>query len=120
MFTVDDLKPDNMFTIEDLEPGMLVKLANGSYGVITPVGRGLAIIGKREDGRMSIFTLNIRFSHDFCGSYSVVEVYDLAYTNETDFFLPGSRKCLWRYEKERTIEEIEKELGYPVKIVKEH
>lgn len=109
-----------MFKVEDLKPGMLVKLLNGSYGVITPVGRGLAIIGKRENGMMSIFTSNIRFSSDSCGSYSIIEVYDLAYTNETDFFLPGSRKCLWRYEKEMTIEEIEKELGYPVKIVKEH
>ena len=111
-----------MFKVEDLKPGMLVKLSSCRYGVITPVGRGLAIIGKREDGRMSIFTSNIRFYPDFCcSSYSVIEVYDLAYTNETDFFLPGSRKCLWRYnEKEMTIEEIEKALGYPVKIVKEH
>ena len=124
MFTVDDLKPDNMFTIEDLKPGMLVKLLDGRYGVVTPVASGLAIIGKREDGRMAIFTSNIRFYPAFyvCSNYSVVEVYDLAHTNEADFFLPGSRKRLWKYAevKEMTVEEIEKELGYSVKIVKEH
>ena len=111
-----------MFTVEDLKPGMLVKLLDGMYGVVIPVDSGLAIIGKREDGRMSIFTSHIKLYPNkfYFESYSVVEVYDLAYTNETDFFLPGSRKCLWRYEKEMTIEEIEKELGYPVKIVKEH
>ena len=113
-----------MFTVEDLKPGMLVKLLNGRYGVVIPIGSGLAIIGKRETyERMSIFTSNINFypAFTFCSSYSVVEVYDLAITNEADFFMPGSRKCLWRYnEKEMTISEIEKELGYPVKIVKEH
>lgn len=113
-----------MFTVDDLKPGMLVNLLNGSYGVVIPVARGLAIIGKRGDGRMSIFTSNIRFypGFYFCDGYSVVEVYDLAYTNAADFFMPGSRACLWKYaeEKEMTIKEIEKELGYPVKIVKEH
>lgn len=112
-----------MFTVEDLKPGMLVKLLDGRYGVIIPVHAGLAIIGRNtRESKMSIFTSNIRFYPDsfYCDSFSVVEVYDVACTNETDFFLPGSRECLWKYAKEMTIEEIEKELGYSVKIVKEH
>lgn len=72
---------------------------------------------------MSILTSNIRFySGIYSDNYDIVEVYDLSYNNRTDFFLPYNRKCLWKYDsqKEMTIKEIEKELGYPVKIVKEN
>lgn len=113
-----------MFNVEDLKPGMLVRLGNGRCGVIIPINRGLAIIGRQED-KLSIYTDDIRLCPD-CGrynlSYSIIEVYDLAYSNSTDFLDIGSRKCLWKYEdtKEMTIEEIEKALGYSIKIVKNH
>lgn len=112
-----------MFTVEDLKPGMLVKLVDDRYGVIIPVDTGLGIIG-RSGEKMSILTSNITFYPDvyFYKAYSVIAVYDLAYNNKTDFFLPGNRTCLWKYDstKEMTIAEIEKELGYSIKIVKEH
>ena len=115
-----------MFTVKDLKAGMLVKLVNGKYGVLIPISSGLAIIGKVDD-RLSIYTdaINLYPSARYSGNYSVIEVYDLAYSNDGDFFLPGTRKCLWKYNdtndtKEMTIEEIEKSLGYSIKIVKEH
>lgn len=112
-----------MFTIKDLKPGMLVKLVNGKYGVLIPISNGLAIIG-RVDDRLSIYTetINLYPSTRYSGNYSVIEVYDLAYCNSDDFFLPGTRKCLWKYNdtKEMTIEEIEKALGYSIKIVKKN
>lgn len=112
-----------MFTVKDLTPGMLVKLAGGDYGICIPLSKGLGIIGI-SDERMSILTSHIKFFPEYytCSLYSVVEVYDVACNNAVDFFLPGDRKCLWKYDnrKEMTIEEIEKELGHPIKIVKEH
>ena len=115
-----------MFTVKDLKPSMLVKLVNGKYGVIIPISIGLAIIG-RVDDRLSIYTedINLYPSASYSGNYYVIAVYDLAYSNSDDFFLPGTRKCLWKYSdtsdtKEMTIEEIEKSLGYSIKIVKNH
>lgn len=112
-----------MFTVKDLKPGMLVKLVNGKYGVLIPISSGLAIIG-RVDDRLSIYTeaINLYPSARYSGNYSVIEVYDLAYSNSGDFFLPGTRECLWKYNgtKEMTIEEIEKALGYSIKLVKKH
>ena len=113
-----------MFTVNDLKPGMLVKIADGRYGVCIPIKTGLAIIGKSiyRGSEMCILTSNIRFySSIYDTGYDIVEVYDVASSNRTDFFLPDSRKCLWRWcEKEMTIEEIEKELGYHIKLVKNH
>lgn len=114
-----------MFTVNELKPGMLVKLADGRYGLCIPINTGLSIIGESlYGGETSILTAKLRFRSDIYSNseYDIVEVYDLACSNRTDFFLPSDRKCLWKYgcTKEMTIEEIEKELGYTVKIVKEH
>ena len=48
-------------------------------------------------------------------------MYDLAPGNRYEFFSPGNRKLLWKYEEsgvvEITIEEIEERLGYKIKII---
>lgn len=52
----------------------------------------------------------------------VMEVYDLARSNRWAYQLSTeNRKCLWKRDevKELTVAEIEKLLGYPIKIVKE-
>ena len=115
-----------MFTVEDLKPGMLVQLLNGKYGILVPAhinGELCVIVRDSITGRLGIGTSNLRFypEEGFINGYSIIKVYDLSYNNRYDFMEPGNRELLWDgSKKEMTIEEIEKELGYPVKIVKEH
>ena len=112
-----------MFNVSDLKPGMLVKLVNGKYGVIIPISSGLAIIGRYDD-EMSILTSDIRVYSNLRNNtdYCVIEVYDVAYSNSADFFMPGTRKCLWKYNdiKEMTMEEIEKSTWLWYKNCKKH
>ena len=115
-----------MFTGEDLKPGMLVQLLNGKYGILVPAhinGELCVIVRDSITGRLGIGTSNLRFypEEGLINDYSIIKVYDLSYNNRYDFMEPGNRELLWDgSKKEMTIEEIEKELGYPVKIVKEH
>lgn len=115
-----------MFKVEDLKAGMLVQLLSGEYGILVPAhinGELCVMIRNRITGRLGIGTSDLRFypKDGLINSYSIIKVYDLAYNNRYDFMKPGNRELLWDgSKKEMTIEEIEKELGYPVKIVKEH
>ena len=113
-----------MFKVEDLKPGMLVKLVNGDYGLLVPAYRNnLCVLTRAVTGRMNISTFDLRFYPNvgLVGGYSIIAVYDLAPHNQFDIMVPGARKLLWEgHKKEMTIEEIEKALGYGVKIVKEH
>lgn len=115
-----------MFKVEDLKPGMLVQLVSGKYGIIVPAhinGDLCVIVRDSITGVLGIGTSNLRFypEEGMIKGYSIIKVYDLAYNNKHDFMEPGNRELLWDgSKKEMTIEEIEKELGYSVKIVKEH
>lgn len=115
-----------MFTVKDLKPGMLVQLLSGEYGILVPAHSNgeLCVIARSPiTGSLGIDTSDLRFYPEggLINSYSIIKVYDLAYNNKYDFMEPGNRELLWDgYRKEMTIEEIEKELGYSVKIVKEH
>lgn len=114
-----------MFKVEDLKPGMLVQLLDGRYGILVPahIDGGLCVITRDSLNRLTIDTSNLRFypEEGIIVSFSIIKVYGLAPNNKFDFMEPGDRKLLWDgYKKEMTIEEIEKELGYSVKIVKEH
>lgn len=112
-----------MFTVEDLKPGMLVQLLNGKYGILVPAlinGELCVIVRDSSTGSLSIGTSDLRFYPEerFINDYSIIKVYDLSYDNKHDFMEPGNRKLLWDgYKKEMTLEEIEKELGYRIKIV---
>lgn len=115
-----------MFKVEDLKPGMLVQLLSGEYGILVPAhinGELCVILRDSNTGRLGIGTSDLRFfpEEGLINSYSIIRVYDLSYNNKHDFMEPGNRELLYDCsKKEMTIEEIEKELGYPVKIVKEH
>lgn len=115
-----------MFTVKDLKPGMLVQLLDGKYGILVPahINGGLcAIVRHLDTGRLEIGTSSLRFYPEkgLVPHFSIIKVYDLAPHNKFDFMEPGDRELLWDgSKKEMTIEEIEKELGYSVKIVKEH
>ena len=114
-----------MFKVEDLKAGMLVRLFNGNYGILIPVYNGkLGVITRNyTTGKLNIGTSDLRFypKTGLVVDYSIIKVYGLASNNRFDLMEPGDRELLWDgSKKEMTIEEIEKELGYSVKIVKEH
>ena len=115
-----------MFKVKDLKAGMLVQLLSGEYGILVPAhinGELCVIIRDRITGRLGIGTSDLRFypEEGLIPRFSIIRVYDLAPHNKFNFMEPGVRELLWEgSKKEMTIEEIEKELGYPVKIVKEH
>lgn len=112
-----------MFTIEDLKPGMLVAMKDKGYGILLPVKNGELGICVKTGTSLSIATTWLRFYPEpgLVEGYSIIKVWDLAKTGQFNLLSPGDRKLLCDCsKKEMTIEEIEKELGYPVKIVKEH
>lgn len=115
-----------MFTVEDLKAGMLVKLYSGKYGIILPAhnnGELCIIVQDCNTGRLGIGTATLRFypKVGVLKDYSIIRVYDLAPDNRYDFMKPGARKLLWDSSiREMTLEEVENELGYSIKIVEEH
>lgn len=112
-----------MFTVEDLKPGMLVEMKGGGYGILLPFVDGTLSICNIIDGCLGIDTTLIRFYPDpgLIDSFSIIKVWDLPKNENSNLLSPEGRKLLYDYSvKEMTIEEIEKELGYPVKIVKKH
>lgn len=111
------------FTNEDFRSGMFVVLKNGQSGVIIPCFRPCSksnvqlsvISGDGAGARLCEPRL-----YDGFDSYGVVEVYDLNSGNSESLFCNKQRELLWKYKGpavEMTITEIEKELGYKVKIV---
>lgn len=112
-----------MFTVEDLKPGMLVEMKGKGYGILLPFKGDKLGICMRTGTSLSIATTRLRFYPEpgLIEGYSIIRVWDLAEDGKFNLLSPGDRKLLWDgSKKEMTIEEIEKELGYPVKIVKEH
>lgn len=104
----------------DLKVGYVVKFRNNEIGIIMQTNQGSIIIQKDETYNKFNF-----FSEDLTninGDYDIMEVY--GFTNKYYTALRISkedRKLLWKRKdkKEMTISEIEKELGYPIKVVKE-
>lgn len=112
-----------MFTVEDLKPGMLVEMKGKGYGILLPFKDDKLGICMRTGISLSIATTRLRFYPEpgLIESYSIIRVWDLAKDGKFNLLSPGDRELLWDgSKKEMTIEEIEKELGYSVKIVKEH
>lgn len=112
-----------MFTVEDLKPGMLVEMKGGEYGILLPFVDGTLSICNIKDGCLQMATNIIRFYPDpgLIDSFSIIKVWDLAKNKNSNLLSPEGRKLLYNYSvKEMTIEEIEKSLGYSIKIVKNH
>ena len=114
--------------IKDLKPGMYVELKNGLSGVLIPWKGNLSVVGydrNTENKMLAILTVNLRFyngkiesTHD---NYSIIAVYNDHFMNHGVVFSTAGRKLLWKYEneKEMTVSEIEKILGFKIKIVGE-
>ena len=110
------------FTKDDLKAGMFVELKNGYKGVLIPCYKqhnldSTPLFVVYHNDRLCDAELYSNIFDD----WGIIRVYDLSRANGGDFFSNEYRNLLWEYEervKEMTVAEIEKELGYKVKIVK--
>lgn len=113
------IKPKN-FTKSDLKDGMVVEYRNGKREVV---------IGSRTmdtSGFISLSDVNddlIETANNW-PRYDIMKVYEVSNKNGlcklTDIFKPEHLTLIWEREseyKEMTVAEIEKKLGYKVKIV---
>lgn len=107
----------------DLKAGYLVRYRNEDLRMVIPVEtrHRFAFVGEYGDW-MGYEDYDESLICNRCKEFDIVEVYGLseyipsALTTKTD-----TRKLLWQRnnKKEMTISEIEKELGYTIKIVKD-
>lgn len=114
-----------MFKIEDIKEGYLLKLSGfrgEDYALVTSLDNGcLCYIGNLYHAYVDSFTLNL--VRRITGDVQIEAVYgrrDHSW-QLTGMMLPLGRELLWERKepKEMTVAEIEKALGYPVKIVKD-
>lgn len=109
------------FTKADLKPGYLVKTKQYDLYMVMPSQNGLAFVN--ESGWLNASDLKENLSDNADEDYDIIEVYGYSkYEYKALEINTATRDVLWKREenkKEMTITEIEKELGYPIKIIKE-
>lgn len=109
------------FTKEDLKPGYLVRLKDGHLYMAMLSQNGLAL--NDRIGWVSTQNLDENLCDLSDDNFSIVEVYGYSkYEYKVLDLDTSTRELLWKREegkKEMTISEIEKELGYSIKIIKE-
>lgn len=104
------------FSKKDLKSGMVVELRDGSRFLTVEINGRLDLIGKDTWDSLSLYNENLT---DADRDFDIVKVYE-TYPRPFGRMLKGGILIWERKEpKEMTIDDIEKELGYPVKIVKE-
>lgn len=109
-----------MFTVEDLKPGMLVEMKDKGYGILLPFKGDKLGICVWNGTSLSLATTRLRFYPEpgLIEGYSIIRVWDLAEDGKFNLLSPGDSELLLDCsKKEMTLEEIEKELGYRIKIV---
>lgn len=107
------------FSNEDLKAGMLVELKNGIIGILIPLDDRLEVYNANFEAEAKARLLSTDIFDTIKISYSIVRVYSLS-NSIRRLFDTQTRQLLWEYKeavKEMTIEEVEAELGYKVKIV---
>ncbi len=105
----------------DLKVGYLVITEDDFKNIIMPSEDGLILIDEKERW-FGIKALRDDLSSGIANC-SIIKVYGLPKNISASLrFEISSRKLLWEKDekKEMTIKEIEKVLGYPIKIVKEN
>lgn len=109
------------FTKEALKPGYLVRLKDGHLYMAMLSQNGLAL--NDRIGWVSTQNLDENLCDLSDDNFSIVEVYGYSkYEYKVLDLDTSTRELLWKREegkKEMTISEIEKELGYSIKIIKE-
>lgn len=115
-----DFDSSSWFTKTDLKTGMMVETDDG--GLYAVFGEWLLAMDDRMD--LDEYTRDLK--HDCEEDWSIVRVYDVCdecLCDIRDIFDTDNLVLIWEREKEyieMTVEEIEKELGYKVKIVGEN
>lgn len=116
---VEEHKENEMFTKDDLKVGYLVKLRNGELAhVVDTQKEGLCL--DNESGWNQTKNHSNGLTHREFDKLDIMEVYGLTqYGYKAHKFEVGDRKLLWKREevKEMTIEDVQKELGYKIKVV---
>ncbi|MCI8396180.1 MAG: nitrogen fixation protein NifZ [Clostridia bacterium] len=116
------------FTKEDLKAGYVVKCRDNSLRLIMPnTKRGLILLKLDYKKDLINWTDLERYSSDLlhidANNWDIIEVYGFSeFASDALEYELDSRERLWKREenkKDMTIAEIEKELGYSVKIVNE-
>lgn len=103
----------------DLKVGYLVKFRNGAIKMVMPTTGQVVFVG--EEGAWigsNEYDNNLKC---LAGSdYDIIKVWGYTdYACDSIKFDEDSREILLEEKREMTISEIEKELGYPIKIIKE-
>ena len=103
----------------DLKAGYLVKFRNGAIKMVMPTTGQVVFVG--EEGAWigsNEYDNNLKC---LAGSdYDIIKVWGYTdYACDSIKFDEDSREILLEEKREMTISEIEKELGYPIKIIKE-
>ena len=105
----------------ELKVGYVVKFRNDEIGMIMQTIEGLMIVQENENyNRLN--HINEDLTNNCNEIYDIMEVYGFNFYNFKALRVSTEdRKLLWKREdkKEMTISEIEKQLGYPIKVVKE-
>lgn len=112
--TVFGNEDENMFTKKDLKDGMVVKTREGNYYLVC----GDMLI--RDKHFLGMGAYNNDLTSKIVIEKDVVAVYDKIHSLDALKYIEY-KTALWKREevKEMTVAEIEKELGYSIKIVKE-
>ena len=115
------------YTPEMLEPllsvGKVVQLEDDSLAFITESKSGLCISGPKDWFPLDCLDKDLNYKKSTSSPYYIKKVYSLSSSNMNAWKLETTdRKCIWERKsekKEMTIAEIEKKLGYSIKVIKE-
>lgn len=111
------------FNKADLKVGYVVKTRSGALYMVMPVTYGMSLVNKTGRADMPLDVYNEVMLHDAVlknTAYDITEVYGYPVFSASSLDISTeNRELLWKREepKEMTLEEVEKALGYPVKIV---
>ena len=106
----------------DLKIGYLVKYRNGMLEMVMPLKdiKDKIIFVDKEGCWMEIDDYDKQLKCKAGKEYDIIAVWGFSDNVNTILKIETKhRKLLWENKKEMTISEIEKELGYSIKIIKE-
>lgn len=106
------------FAKKDLKSGMVVELKNGSKRLIIECDEELICVEISNADFVSQY--NEDLTHSVHKHLDIQKVFNYP-TISLNYVVERNKKAIWERKapKEMTVAEIEKELGYPIKIVKE-
>ena len=112
-------------TIHDLKPGMVIEYVNGKKRLVIPNcdTKGLYLTGLDGSNHISDYTEDMK-SKTCPEDLTINKIFISKYTTNLKMLLTDGfgLELIWERKpkpKEMTMEELEKTLGYPIKIVKE-